>query len=617
MKSKKWLNLAIFIIILIISWVVIYLWTNKNPSLVSEKWMESHTNSTKKEYLHTNPTRISKNDYIKWEFISNDIAAIYPRREALVRDILVDIWDEVRVWDTLAILFNPWVQGEWQSKINIKNTVVSSKNNLLIEVKNVKEAKIAELEQKVIEREITLEEVIKNFDIKISQVGDNETSWSEYQVQLNTLENLKKNLSNAQATQEELLIESKNNIKQKEDLLDAKITEVYNKIIPILYIGNEKDTDYTNINSGDFSDYLWAKNSQWINEFITLLKKYQNNKEILSIDDNYSSLIEINNNLISVLYNTISSIEITEAIIASHIASLNSLQSVLISQKEILDDAQTTYNLLILTQNEKIENIEIQIITKENELKLLGTKNIAIWSEKSLLVSKLKAEIDTLIKSKELLIASENRNIVGLENEINIARADLNSEAIKSWDYKIISPFSWIISKRGIEIWEMIKPSMEAFRLTDVETTLSKITKKEVKFLIPESLKENITIGKPITFSLGDNESKSYTGSIYRISPEVDEQTLSIIVQAKVNDTISLPNKSTLRVNIETQEEIYKLPSSTIYNKEERKIIYYKKENWKLWVRDINIVSEDWEYSLVTGNIDENLQVVTTPIFIK
>jgi multidrug efflux pump subunit AcrA (membrane-fusion protein) len=125
----------------------------------------------------------------------------------------------------------------------------------------------------------------------------------------------------------------------------------------------------------------------------------------------------------------------------------------------------------------------------------------------------------------------------------------------------------------------MIKPSMEAFRLTDVETTLSKITKKEVKFLIPESLKENITIGKPITFSLGDNESKSYTGSIYRISPEVDEQTLSIIVQAKVNDTISLPNKSTLRVNIETQEEIYKLPSSTIYNKEERKIIYYKKEN--------------------------------------
>lgn len=617
MKRNKWLNLAIFIIILIISAIAIYFITSQNQLLPSEKWMESHTNSSKKAYLHTNPDRISKNDYFKWEFISNDIAAIYPRREALVRDILVDIWDEVRVWDTLAILFNPWVQGEWQSKINIKNSIVSSKNNLLLEVNNVKDAKIAELEQKIIEREITLEEVIKNFDIKIAQVGDNETSWSEYQVQLNTLENFKKNLDNARATQDELLSESKNNIKQKEELLDAKIREIYNKIIPILYIGNEIDTDYNNINSRDFSDYLWAKNSQWVNDFITLVKIYHNNKNNLSIEDKYNSLIKINNNLISVLYNTITSIEITDALIANHITSINTLQSVLIWQKEILDDAKITYNLLILTQNEKIENIEIQITIKENELALLGTKNIAIWSEKSLLVSKLKAEIDTLIKSKELLIASENRNIVALENEINIARADLSSETIKSWDYKIISPFSWIISKRGIDIWEMIKPSMEAFRLTDVETTLSKITKKEVKFLVPESLKENIVIGKEVIFFLGDNESKSYTGSIYRISPEVDELTLSIIVQAKVNHDISLPNKSTLRVNLETQEEIYKVPSSTIYNKQERKIVYYKKENWKLWIRDVNIVSDDWEYSLITGNIDKNLKVVTTPIFIK
>jgi hypothetical protein len=120
---------------------------------------------------------------------------------------------------------------------------------------------------------------------------------------------------------------------------------------------------------------------------------------------------------------------------------------------------------------------------------------------------------------------------------------------------------------------------MEAFRLTDVKTTLSKITKKEVKFLVPESLKENIVMGKEIIFSLGDNESNSYTGSIYRISPEVDEQSLSIIVQAKVNDNISFPNKSTLRVSLETQQELFKVPSSTIYSKQERKIIYYKKDN--------------------------------------
>jgi hypothetical protein len=44
----------------------------------------------------------------------------------------------------------------------------------------------------------------------------------------------------------------------------------------------------------------------------------------------------------------------------------------------------------------------------------------------------MKAEIDTLIKSKELLIANENKNIVSIENEISIAKANLNSESIKS-----------------------------------------------------------------------------------------------------------------------------------------------------------------------------------------
>jgi hypothetical protein len=54
----------------------------------------------------------------------------------------------------------------------------------------------------------------------------------------------------------------------------------------------------------------------------------------------------------------------------------------------------------------------------------------------------MKAEIETLIKSRNLLVANENRNITALENEIAIAQADLNSEYIKSGDYKIVSPFS-------------------------------------------------------------------------------------------------------------------------------------------------------------------------------
>lgn len=613
MKRNKWLYLALISALIIIGWIYYWVLNSSQTEIIPEK----EKNISKKEYLHTFPEQFSKNDYFKWEFISNDIASIYPRREWLVRDILVDIWDEVQAGDTLAILFNSWVAWEAASKINIKNTIVSTKNNILDETIQVKNAKIAELDQKINEAEIILEETINSFNTKISLVWDIDTLWSEYQVELKSLENLKINLQNAELTQAQLISDSLNNIQQKEELLNTKMNEVYNKILPILYIWNEEDTDYNNINSYDFSDYFWATDSKITWEFIIKIKEYHKEKNTLNIDLKYTKLFEINNDLIKVLQNTITSLDIPEASIVSNISNINWYKTSLIIQKEILDDAKNMQKILWVNQNEKIQNIIVQIDTKENEIDLLQTKNWVISADQNLAVSKMKAEIDTLIKSKELLIANENKNIVSIENEISIAKADLNSESIKYWDYKIVSPFSWIVSKRSMQIGENISTNMEIFRLTNIETTLSRITKKEIKFLVPESLWKNIVMWKEIIFSIWNNESMSYTGSIYRISPEIDQLTSSIIVQAKVDENISLANQSTLRVSLETQQELYKIPSSTIYNKEERKIIYYKKDNWKLWVRDINIVSNDWEYSLITWNIDKNLQVVTTPIFIK
>jgi hypothetical protein len=50
------------------------------------------------------------------------------------------------------------------------------------------------------------------------------------------LENLENNLINAKELNDELLNESNNNIKQKKELLSSKIDELYNNIIPILYL---------------------------------------------------------------------------------------------------------------------------------------------------------------------------------------------------------------------------------------------------------------------------------------------------------------------------------------------------------------------------------------------
>jgi hypothetical protein len=45
---------------------------------------------------------------------------------------------------------------------------------------------------------------------------------------------------------------------------------------------------------------------------------------------------------------------------------------------------------------------------------------------------------------------------------------------------------------------------------------------------------------------------------------------------------------------------MYKIPTASIYNKDERKILYYKKDNGKLGVQDITIISDDGEYSFIS-----------------
>jgi hypothetical protein len=104
MKNKKWFYIGIILLFSIILWSVFALKSGVEDTSMPIK----EKKGKKKTYEHTFPKRVSKNDFFKWEFILNNVASVYPRRSSIVRDILVDIGDEVKVWETLAILFEPW-----------------------------------------------------------------------------------------------------------------------------------------------------------------------------------------------------------------------------------------------------------------------------------------------------------------------------------------------------------------------------------------------------------------------------------------------------------------------------------------------------------------------------
>jgi len=610
-------------------WVVVYFFSGKNIDH-SQMTMDD-SKKPQKTYEHVLPEQVIKSDFFAGEFMRNDVASIYPRRQSLVKDILVDIWDEVYAGQTLAILFEPWVEGQSASNIWLKSIIVSSQSKILSDTKNVAEAKIAEFDQKIREKEVLLQETLENYDEKITQVANNyDTRKESLRLSLEREEQnlitLQTSLKNAVITKDQKLQESIDNINQKLSLLDAKIDEVYTQVLPLIYIWEESEINYENTKKWDLSQFFSVQDSGNLNSLVFDIQKFQTGRYTLNTLEKYEILRNITKYAIIWLENTLYSVGDTDEItVVGHIEKAKLYDTNLLNQKEIYDDALSSYDVLQASEDASIENIEQRISEQEIKISQFESSNTLFEtdnsveltkSEKDLQIEKLTAELETLRKSKVLLVASENKQITQASNGLAIAQADLNKEYIASGDFKIISPFNGTISKRNIEIGEMISPSIEAYRVSGVNNSLSRIAKKEIKFFVPESLQWKFEIGQEVYFS-SSNEAQTFSGAIYRISPEVDEQTRSIIVQAKVDESVALSNKSTIRVSLETESLMYRIPTSSIYNKWERTIMYYKKDNGKLWVKDIVILSDDGEFSIVTGDFDTSLKVVTTPIFVK
>lgn len=630
----------------------------ENRDIKEENSTVSMGKNTPKTYEHTFPEQVTKSDYFQWVFLQNDIASVYPRREALVKDILVDIGDEVKEGQTLAILFEPWVSGQAGSNIGFKSTILNSQTKILADTKKVSWAKISEFDATIIEAQTKIQEAraqisekemilgatIKNLDSKIAQTANS------YDTRVDTLKNnllfeesalstLEANLENAKLTKDQKVKEAEDNAAQKKKLLVTKIDEIYTWIVPLLFIGEEGNITYDIIKKSDLSYLLSARDTWSLSQLLSDISSYRVMKDSTDTFAKYDALQIVNNSLIKALENTIVSVDTPESLINSYILRARNYSSILISQREVYEDAESSISTLKKVEDEKISQIASKIEEQKAKIALVESNNTLIItdnsvelteSEKELSVQKLESEIEilkagvqtlttrlsTLYKSKWVLIANEDKQITSAANGVATAQADLNKEYIASWDYKIISPFSWVISKRDIEIGSMISPKAEAFRVAWVDNTLSRITKKEVKFYVPESLQDQIALGQEIYFSASD-EAKLFSWTVYRISPEIDPETRAITVQAKVDDALSISNKSSLRVTLKTESLSYKIPTASIYNKAERTILYYKKENGKLGVQDINIISDDGEYSLVSWDFDATLKVVTTPIFVK
>jgi hypothetical protein len=159
------------------------------------------------------------------------------------------------------------------------------------------------------EKEILLSRTRNNFDVKISQAQNIYNTKSEsldntLEIEQKVLSTLEVSLENTNVTKREKIKESKNNISQKQNLLDSKVDEVYTQIIPFVYIGEENQVDYENIGRGDLSEFFSANNIGIKNVLVAQIQKFQSERYTLDIILKYELLLHINKLLVSGLENT-------------------------------------------------------------------------------------------------------------------------------------------------------------------------------------------------------------------------------------------------------------------------------------------------------------------------
>jgi len=170
---------------------------------------------------------------------SNTFAMIHPRREGLIKDILVDVGDEIQVGQTLAFLFPPGVEGQSSSQIAKAKAELVAAEQALANATSVAQESIAVAQTQLTQAQTKLHNTVEggNFSDRgqLQQDLDHAQSVADA-----TFQNAKKILYGDTGT-----VQNASQIRGK--FSNAKLeTDIYNKYQAILqqrYLSNTEIID--------------------------------------------------------------------------------------------------------------------------------------------------------------------------------------------------------------------------------------------------------------------------------------------------------------------------------------------------------------------------------------
>jgi multidrug efflux pump subunit AcrA (membrane-fusion protein) len=510
--------------------------------------------------------------------LSNETANIYPRRDGIVEDVFVDIGDEVSKNQVVALLLPKGVEGQSAAMISEKQARRALAVSNLTTAENVAEEMIIGTRQKISDKEIELQIAHIEQVSLLTRFADAQSQVSQMQEQtFSTIQNVYQLVewmllgSNSRAG----ATTRNDDILRNLGLQDASNASRYH-VVDIFNTVSEKQDEYSSA-----QDY----------------------KKVLLIEPLILSALELLSSATTLLQATPSESNangydhLTHAHLTDRLNKLVAAQDMLYRSKEKLEDAKNAFNTLT---------------SSEPEL-YLSYRSGDTSDSKSNKVLMLEEAIRSSYNALGLTEANQDQIVERQKSQVQIANSLLQLEHANSGHQEIRSPFAGVVSKRFVDVGQIVMPSMPAYELTGVPTTLALKAKAEVRFGLPENLVSSVDVGDSIDFLLQSDDTTTYSAVVTRKSPQVDMQTHTVIVQAKIPDNLSLPHQSSVRIRLTDEKKpVFRVPSSTVKRDGDSNFVWIldldsqspKKQN-------VSVTAEDGEFAEITGNVTSGSLLIT------
>ena len=573
---------AAVLLVISVSGVVYAAMQNSTPPTLTQTGQEKSASEESATLTTIQPSLVSGSSSVilLGSVLSHETANIYPRRDGIVEDVYVDIGDSVKKGQIVAILLPKGVEGQSVAMIAEKQARKAQAETDRSTTKQVANETLISNRQKINEKETELLIAEREQESIIQKFTESEANVSQMQEQTFTA------VQNARQLIEWITLGSNSR---------SSVTIDDKDIMNILGIQDSSNTarydivyQFNTLYSAE-QEYLNTANSKKATMIDSLLPL------ALNALGTTNTLLQYTPTQPSA--NGIS--QLSHQQLTDRLNKVVSAQDMIYKAKEKLEDARNSFQTLVASEPDLYRAYR-------------SGNYDSVQSNK---VRMLEEQIRTANNNLALTEANQEQMVEMKKRQVDIAAAMLQSEYAQSGHRQIQSPFTGIISKRFVDVGQIVMPSMPAFELTNVPTSLAKKAKAEIQFGLPENLLSAIEVGDRVTFFLQTDESKQFTAEVTRKSPQVDMTTRTVTVQAKVPDDLNLPHQASVRIRlVDEKKPVFRLPSSAVKRAKDQNYIWVLDTKLQKPMKHlVSVIAEDGEFAELTGDITVNSKVILDP----